>query len=489
MRPKRVVKPTQIFDNSSSIASNNKNKQKNSTKNNKNNVEPENIIVEDDDNREREIRTDKEVSNGSMRSEEEDSVGEKQCNAQEECKDQDLNNLNERGENGVEDEVLSREQNDVVSGEANSSSIGNDSCTPANSNTDNVINTHSEKFAKESNKSTSIDNDKHASYAQTVTKSLIDDGNKLFTIPTSVNSKCEELVLFDKELVREGYGLKDIVVDADEMCFFKFKDEDGMKYIIDQSPWIVNGKPLIVQKWDSEVVIKKETPCKIPVWIRLYNVPIEAWSIKGISAISSRVLVEVDAGKEYLEKIEINYVDAMKKVNQEASVKGNKDSEGFVEIINRKNKHRVKVGMNNRVQGNKQGYRGNVMNIQHRYVVKQKVPEPNNMEGEIGASKKMRKSANKYVVLSEERNDEEFEGNVCHDDRLIVDRLILMKSKPPPKEMLKWTYDMKLYFKYRWDTVNKEDVSSDEEDIIEEFNAASDLVADEIGGDDSQLLN
>ncbi|GKF22338.1 RNA-directed DNA polymerase, eukaryota, reverse transcriptase zinc-binding domain protein [Tanacetum coccineum] len=230
--------------------------------------------------------------------------------------------------------------------------------------------------------------------------------------------------------------------------------EDGMKYIVDQSPWIVNGKPLIVQKWDSVVVIKKETPCKILVWIRLYNVPIEAWSIKGISAISSRlgrpimmdqmttdmckegsgrlgyvrVLVEVDAGKEYLEKIEINYVDAMKKVkmtkwvkveyswkpdkcnhckvfghtfnfckakpiseksevNQEASVKGNKDSEGFVEIRNRKNKHGVKVGMNNGIQGNKQGYRGNVMNIQHRYVVKQKVPEPNNMEGEIGASK------------------------------------------------------------------------------------------------------
>ncbi|GKG27955.1 RNA-directed DNA polymerase, eukaryota, reverse transcriptase zinc-binding domain protein, partial [Tanacetum coccineum] len=104
-----------------------------------------------------------------------------------------------------------------------------------------------------------------------------------------------------------------------------FKDEDGMKYVIDQSPWIVNGKPLIVQKWDPETVIEKETPCKIPVWIRLYNVPLEAWSIKGISTISSRlgrpimmdqktsdmckegsgrlgyarVLIEVDAEKEY----------------------------------------------------------------------------------------------------------------------------------------------------------------------------------------------
>ncbi|GKB02067.1 RNA-directed DNA polymerase, eukaryota, reverse transcriptase zinc-binding domain protein [Tanacetum coccineum] len=87
----------------------------------------------------------------------------------------------------------------------------------------------------------------------------------------------------------------------------------------------------------------------------------------------------------------------------------------------------------------------------------------------------MRKSANKYAVLSEERNDEEFERDVCQDDRVVVDRFILMKSKPPPEEMLKWTYDMKLYFKYRWDAVNRGDESSDEEDIIEEFNAAKDL--------------
>ncbi|GJV14338.1 RNA-directed DNA polymerase, eukaryota, reverse transcriptase zinc-binding domain protein [Tanacetum coccineum] len=322
-------------------------------------------------------------------------------------------------------------------------------------------------------------------------------------------------------LMRNLLELKDIAL-SDEMCFFKFKNKDGMKYIIDQSPWIVNGKPLIVQKWDPEVVIEKETSCKIPVWIRLYNVPLEAWSIKGIGAISSRlgrpirmnqmttemckdgfgrlgyarVLVEVDAGKEYLENVEINYVDAMKKVkmtkwvrveyswkpdkcnhykefghtfkfckakpiseksgaNQEASANGNKDdSEGFVEVRNRKYKQRSKMGMSNGVQGNKLGYRWNVMNIQQRYVVKQKVSEPNNKEGENGASKstqnmrkvgqtskgekkegdlaenilppsmekiwnvgrknivEMRKSANKYVVLSEERNDEEFERDV-----------------------------------------------------------------------------
>ncbi|GKE41535.1 RNA-directed DNA polymerase, eukaryota, reverse transcriptase zinc-binding domain protein, partial [Tanacetum coccineum] len=326
--------------------------------------------------------------------------------------------------------------------DANGSGMDNVHCTFVN-NTNKVINSN---VSKVSNVET------HVSYVGTLTKNITADDNKLFNIPTSVNSKGEEVVLFDEDLVLEGcekwkltvcgyfvgckmhinvlkyninrmwtrFGLKDIVVDADEMCFFKFKDEEGMKYVIDQSPWIVNGKPLIVQKWDPENVIEKKTPCKIPVWIRLYNVPLEAWSIKGISAISSRlgrpimmdqmtsnmykkgsgrlgyarVLVKVDAGKEYLEKIEINYVDAMNKVKLTKWVKvkyswkpdrckhckvGN---EGFVEVKNRKKNNRNVAGMNNGTQGNKQSYKVNMMNIQQRYVVKQKAPEQKSKEGE-----------------------------------------------------------------------------------------------------------
>nr|GEV95405.1 reverse transcriptase domain, reverse transcriptase zinc-binding domain protein [Tanacetum cinerariifolium] len=129
-------------------------------------------------------------------------------------------------------------------------------------------------------------------------------GVNCFIVPTGINCKGEEVVLFDEELVKEGsekwqlivcgyfvgcrmsvkelkyntrrmwerYGLREIVVDVDDMRFFKFKDEEGMKYIIEQSPWIVNGKPLVVQKWDPKIVIEKEAPCKIPIWIRLLNV-------------------------------------------------------------------------------------------------------------------------------------------------------------------------------------------------------------------------
>ncbi|GJW49093.1 RNA-directed DNA polymerase, eukaryota, reverse transcriptase zinc-binding domain protein [Tanacetum coccineum] len=45
----------------------------------------------------------------------------------------------------------------------------------------------------------------------------------------------------------------------------------------------------LVQKRDPNVEIVKECPSKIHVWIKLLNVPLEAWNVKVISAISTRL--------------------------------------------------------------------------------------------------------------------------------------------------------------------------------------------------------
>ncbi|GKE53920.1 RNA-directed DNA polymerase, eukaryota, reverse transcriptase zinc-binding domain protein, partial [Tanacetum coccineum] len=454
------------------------------------------------------MSTEKEVSDVSMRSDADECTEGNHSNTHKACNAGEKNKLNEGNKDNVAIKEVCGVQDKAGLEEANGSGMDNVYCTFVN-NTNKAINSSVEEVIKVSNVENPV------SYAGTLTKNIIVDDNKLFTIPTSVNSKGDEVVLFDEELVMEGcekwkltvcgyfvgckmhinvlkynirrmwtrFRLKDIVVDADEMCFFKFKDEE-----------------------------EKETLCKIPVWIMLYNVPLEAWSTKGISAISSRlgrpimmdqmtsdmckegsgrlgyarVLVEVDAGKEYLEKIEINYVDAMKKVkltkwvkveyswkpdrcmhckvfghtvnyckakqmngknetNQEASANGiQADNEGFVEVKNRKKNNGNATGMNNGTQGNKQGYKVNVMNVQQRYVVKQKAPEQKRKEGENKSNPGKGKSSvdsngDKWM---EAVNEEELEDNVCQDDRMIVDR---------------------------------ENESSDEEDIIEEVNATKDL--------------
>lgn len=189
--------------------------------------------------------------------------------------------------------------------------------------------------------------------------------NKLSLIPVEIEEG-REVVIFDEDLVMEGsrkwmltlcghfvgckmsyyelkynisrmwgrFGLKDIVVH-NGLYLFKFRELEGMNHVLESGPWLVNNKPLMVQKWDPSVIIDRRDPEVLPCWIKLHNVPVEAWTVKGISAIASslgnplimdkttarmcsegtgnigfaRVLVEIKADREFKEKIEICYKD------------------------------------------------------------------------------------------------------------------------------------------------------------------------------------
>ncbi|GJY41406.1 RNA-directed DNA polymerase, eukaryota, reverse transcriptase zinc-binding domain protein [Tanacetum coccineum] len=135
------------------------------------------------------------------------------------------------------------------------------------------------------------------SYANVVNNSNLD--NKLNLIPTKVNDEGIEVVIFDEEIVNEG---------------------------------------------NPSVSLDKAEPSKLLLRVKLRNLPLEAWSSKGISAVASRlgtplimdqittnmcklgngrlgfarVLVDVEAGKGLPKKTEIVYK------NKEGVVKGNK---------------------------------------------------------------------------------------------------------------------------------------------------------------------
>ncbi|GKB83474.1 ATPase, F1/V1/A1 complex, alpha/beta subunit [Tanacetum coccineum] len=122
-------------------------------------------------------------------------------------------------------------------------------------------------------------------------------------------------------------------VDNNGGCFFKFKNEEDMEKVIEQGPWIVNHKPLFVQKWDPTIGLEKTEETKIPLWAKLKNIPLEAWTKDGISALASslgtplrmdnvtaqacqvgrgraefaRFLVEFDVKKGFKDEIMIQY--------------------------------------------------------------------------------------------------------------------------------------------------------------------------------------
>ncbi|GKG11764.1 zinc knuckle CX2CX4HX4C containing protein [Tanacetum coccineum] len=81
------------------------------------------------------------------------------------------------------------------------------------------------------------------------------------------------------------YRLKEIVTQ-NGVFPFKFRESDGMEFVLENGSWMVNNKPLMVQKWDPDVVIDISEPKTLPCWIKLHNVPLEAWTSNGISAIA-----------------------------------------------------------------------------------------------------------------------------------------------------------------------------------------------------------
>ncbi|GJS99230.1 RNA-directed DNA polymerase, eukaryota, reverse transcriptase zinc-binding domain protein, partial [Tanacetum coccineum] len=98
------------------------------------------------------------------------------------------------------------------------------------------------------------------SYAHVAMNSETSLNNQLRSIPTVLNDSGEEVVVFDEEMV---------------------------KIVAAKSPWMVNGKPLVVYKWDPSIGLDKVEPKVLPVWVKLHNMPMEAWTNVGMSAIAS----------------------------------------------------------------------------------------------------------------------------------------------------------------------------------------------------------
>ncbi|PWA96856.1 hypothetical protein CTI12_AA036050 [Artemisia annua] len=203
--------------------------------------------------------------------------------------------------------------------------------------------------------------------------------------------------------------------------------------------------------------------------------------------------IEKEQNKKKSEMVQEKQVNQpVKKVNTATL---NKENDGFVEARGRRNYGRSKY-----VQPNRQAFRPKEAQNNGNNLGNEKVNEQNN--GGEGTSKtppslekvwrvspetvkEIHRSANKFAVLD---NDGAIE-NVDQKSKEIVDNYVLRKVKPNAAESQQWTYEMFLYFRQRWKTVNIEiGISDDEEDIVTDKNENECLLADEIEGKDAQYI-
>nr|GEU33226.1 hypothetical protein [Tanacetum cinerariifolium] len=357
------------------------------------------------------------------------------------------------------------EQN-VIHGEVRADSVNRVEEECVKNNEDNRLN--EEDLSKENSDENKVDdkvkmdvNEIKSSYASIAKKHDLD--NKLNLVPTEIGEDGIEVVVFDEETAEEGskkwaltvcvyfvgykmsyqeltynlyrtwgkFGLRSIIPNGNGVFLFKFKNEDGIKSVVENGPWMFR------------------------------NLPLEAWSTKGISAIASRlgtplimdsvtanmcnagngrvgfarVLIEVDIVPKTVEEIA-----EMTKKRQEVDATKNMDNNEFVQVRNRKKPSKF-VKQPNKNKENNHGINENT--VIYKQVVKEKSSDEGVKESDKGSdvrsvNKEMnespgvktgwnvhkdviasiRKSANKYSVLDDyddteivamncESNDEE----------------------------------------------------------------------------------
>nr|GEV88089.1 hypothetical protein [Tanacetum cinerariifolium] len=64
---------------------------------------------------------------------------------------------------------------------------------------------------------------------------------------------------------------------------------DGNPGDVNSSKGVKGYKPLFVQRWVAGICLEKPEPARIPLWVKIFNVILEAWNIEGISRIASRI--------------------------------------------------------------------------------------------------------------------------------------------------------------------------------------------------------
>ncbi|GJU55795.1 zinc knuckle CX2CX4HX4C containing protein [Tanacetum coccineum] len=255
------------------------------------------------------------------------------------------------------------------------------------------------------------------------------------------------------------FGLRDVIAE-NGIFFFKFQDEEGIKEVINNGPWMVNNKPMFVQKWCIGMCLDKAEPKKLPVWVKMLKIPMEAWSVKGISALASSlgkplIIDEVTTRMCLTGVGRIGFIN----VNDFKIVRNKKTrNEGFVQ---------------NRNHHGQYGYTGRQWNVGRNSRENNRKPNAGRFEyrktmEEVANVKEMGVN-NKFTLLNELVDEDELVPNLNERER--VDNFVNNRIHPTEKDMEKLSCFMRRYYKDKKEIIDVMD-DMDSENVVEEVNGA-----------------
>ncbi|GJX64729.1 reverse transcriptase domain-containing protein [Tanacetum coccineum] len=85
------------------------------------------------------------------------------------------------------------------------------------------------------------------------------------------------------------FGLQNLMKTDDGVFLFKFSTKEGLEQVLQKGPWMIRHSPILLSKWSPTLSLKKGEVNKVPVWVKLFNVPVLAYSGDGLSLIATQI--------------------------------------------------------------------------------------------------------------------------------------------------------------------------------------------------------
>ncbi|GJV09342.1 zinc knuckle CX2CX4HX4C containing protein [Tanacetum coccineum] len=83
------------------------------------------------------------------------------------------------------------------------------------------------------------------------------------------------------------HGLKRIMINSKGFFFFKFDSRAGLEAVLEGGPWLIREYPIILKKLSMDTRLLKKELTRIPIWVKLHDVPIQVFEEDGISLIAT----------------------------------------------------------------------------------------------------------------------------------------------------------------------------------------------------------
>ncbi|GJY68557.1 putative reverse transcriptase domain-containing protein [Tanacetum coccineum] len=89
-----------------------------------------------------------------------------------------------------------------------------------------------------------------------------------------------------KEQLGETWA-KRIMMNTKGFFLFKFDSRASLEAVLEGGPWLIRNSSIIINKWSMDTRLLKEELTRIPIWVKLHNVPIQVFEEYGISLIAT----------------------------------------------------------------------------------------------------------------------------------------------------------------------------------------------------------